>query len=152
MIKVDLLNSLTGGMVTLAFELSVEAESPISISDIYFNLDTNNNLLFRIPCSKNMSILEAKIQEKMISLLNFGEEYSCFLEVIIDERIFIPLRDTISFISPPRIAVSSIPSGQEKPISPVSIGIVSRPPLQIVAAPIVSQLPLEEEKTIYCIC
>lgn len=109
MIKLDLLNCLSNGYIILSFELTIETSSSIESMLIYFNLETKNNYTIRIPAilSSDGESIEVRIPESLLSsVLDTSEEYSFSLEVIIDDRIFIPLQDTLSFISPPKMTAS----------------------------------------------
>jgi hypothetical protein len=109
MIKLDLLNCCSEGNCILTFELKIETSSSIESMLIYFNLETKNNYIIKIPTilSSDGESIEVRIPEELLSsILDTSEEYSFSIEVFIDDRLFIPLQDTLSFISPPKMTAS----------------------------------------------
>lgn len=139
MIKLDLLNCCCEGNILLSFELKIETSSSIESMEIFFNLETNKNYSIKIPAilsSENEETIEVRIPEELLSsVLTTSEEYSFTLEVLIDDRLFIPLQDTLIFVSPPKMTASCKMNSSPSSIPQISISsnqeIVSSPKIDV---------------------
>ena len=109
MIKIDSQLFYNNTNINLEFELSIESSSSVEISAIYFNIDTNNNIIIRIPCIKNNKDILVTFPENIINtLLKTNVTYNFFIEVLCGTQLFRPLEDTIIFTAPPKMVITPV--------------------------------------------
>jgi len=108
MIKVDPFNCTVNGMIILQFELKIETSENFENVEIFFNLFTPKGFSLRFACSlNNEENLEVLLPEDLLkTILLRSEEYPFSIEVILNERVFVPLKDTIIFIEETKVQVS----------------------------------------------